>query len=220
LVTFNVKVSNFPAFSGWDVYVYANDSILTPVSITLGNFFSSVFNVSNCVNATGLGCTGFDGLGIAHSGVASLGGDATGNGILFSITYIVGSRAGTPVTPFFDLVFSQIGAPISHLTRSSSFGKVGPADFTISVGPFIPPLKGFFIITLRAVNGFNGTIDLSATASGGLTPIISPPTVNLGPINTADRATMSIFANPGTYTVSVTGTSGTIIHTVILTMSF
>ncbi|HWY27665.1 MAG TPA: hypothetical protein VNW25_00245 [Candidatus Sulfotelmatobacter sp.] len=220
LVTFNVKVSDFPAFDGWDIYVRTNDSALLPVSIKIGGLFSSYYNATYCVNDTGFGCTILDGPGVVHSSIASLSGDANGTGTLFSITYQVQPGQGTPVVPFLDSVFDPLGATIVHITKASSYGTVGPPDFTLSIHPYLPPLKGIYTIIVNSVNGFNGTVDFSATASPGLTLTILPSSVSLGPANIGDSATLLLnWNNPGTYTMIITGTSSNLTHSITLTVT-
>jgi len=65
-------------------------------------------------------------------------------------------------------------------------------------------------INVTAVNNFGGTVQLSATASAGLTTTISPANVTGSGVATL---TVSATAN-GTYTVTVTGTSGALKHSV------
>src|SRR6266566_9081508 len=89
----------------------------------------------------------------------------------------------------------------------------GPPDFAI-VAPTGVTIHAGKPVTSRvnvtAVNNFGGTVQLSVTSSTGLSASISPANVTGSGIATL---TMSAAAN-GTYTMTVTGTSGALKHTV------
>jgi len=66
-------------------------------------------------------------------------------------------------------------------------------------------------ITITALNGFAGTVSLTDVVPAGLScgPIIPPA------INGSGIATLSCSGlTPGNYTITITGTSGTLSHTV------
>jgi cyclophilin family peptidyl-prolyl cis-trans isomerase len=85
------------------------------------------------------------------------------------------------------------------------FAIAAPTGVTIHAGTQITSM-----VNVTDVNGFGGTVSLSVTPSSGLTARISP--ANITGSGTA-ALTMSAAAN-GTYTVTVTGTSGTLKHSV------
>src|SRR5205809_1658480 len=106
-----------------------------------------------------------------------------------------------------------------------------PPDFGISATPASLSLQigssGTSTIALTSLNGFAGTIGLSTSiACSGLCLIY--PTASLNPtsvtltsggtgVSTLTVAT-SVLTTPGTYTITITATSGSITHTVIVTV--
>ncbi len=89
----------------------------------------------------------------------------------------------------------------------------GPPDFAIAAPTGVTIHAGNPVtsrVNVTAVNNFGGTIQLSVTSSTGLSASISPANVTGSGIATL---TMSAAAN-GTYTVTLTGISGALKHTV------
>lgn len=97
--------------------------------------------------------------------------------------------------------YSVATAPKPDFTISA------PSGVTIHAGPFTTSTT----INVTAVNNFAGTVLLTATGSPGLTASITPS--SLTGSGTATLKTSAV-AN-GTYTVTVTGTSGSLIHSVV-----
>lgn len=89
----------------------------------------------------------------------------------------------------------------------------GPPDFNIAAPTGITINTGSPVritINVTAINRFSGTVHLSATPSTNLTASITPPDITGQ--GTAELA-LSTTHN-GTYTVAITGTSGSLTHTV------
>src|SRR6266568_5243278 len=89
----------------------------------------------------------------------------------------------------------------------------GPPDFAIAAPTGVTIHAGNPVtsrVNVTAVNNFGGTIQLSVTSSTGLSASISPANVTGSGIATL---TKSAAAN-GTYTVTLTGISGALKHTV------
>lgn len=86
-------------------------------------------------------------------------------------------------------------------------------DFMIAAPPGVAVLAGTpstSKINVTALNQFNGVVDLTATGSAGLSVSIKPATITGSGVA---YLTASSTSN-GTYTVTVTGTSGSLTHTV------
>ncbi|TMI59881.1 hypothetical protein E6H14_02225 [Candidatus Bathyarchaeota archaeon] len=92
-----------------------------------------------------------------------------------------------------------------HVTTPDFTITASPASFTISVGG-----TGTSTITITPINGFSGTVSLTATVnpSTGLTASLSPTSIMM-----SGSSTLTVMGSlNGTYIVTVTGTSGTITH--------
>lgn len=91
-------------------------------------------------------------------------------------------------------------------------------DFTISVSPtFAARKRGtgeLYIITIQAVNGFNGTVNFTVTGlfPGASIPIPPAPVTGSGQ-SSFDLLTQHPPTTPqGTFTLTITGKSGTLSH--------
>jgi len=94
-----------------------------------------------------------------------------------------------------------------------SSAQAPPPDFAIAAPTGVTIHAGNPVtsrVNVTAVNNFGGTVQLSATASAGLTATISPANITGSGIATL---AMSAKSN-GTYTVTVTGTSGSLKHSI------
>ncbi len=94
-----------------------------------------------------------------------------------------------------------------------SLGLSGPPDFVIATHTAITIHAGSpttETVNITAVNHFDSTVQLSVTGTSGITATISP--ANVTGSGTA-KLTLSA-ANNGTYSVTVTGTSGSLKHSV------
>jgi len=98
------------------------------------------------------------------------------------------------------------------------------ADFTITATTTSQTIRkgssAVFSITITGTNSFNGTVHLTTTTS----PIVrNGPTISLpstvGPYSNSTLTVSTSRSTPiGTYTITVTATSGSIAHTVIITV--
>jgi uncharacterized membrane protein len=112
------------------------------------------------------------------------------------------------------------------LTRSISVSlevdAVPPADFTISVPATITVKRnssGSKTVTIGAVNGFTGVVNLSASNLPSLvTASFAPPSVTGSGTSTL-TFTVDHRATQGVYNVTVTGTSGLLVHSTTITLT-
>ena len=99
-------------------------------------------------------------------------------------------------------------------------------DFSVSANPTSLTIgqgsSGTSAITVVSLNGFSGTVTLSASVSPlGPSTSLNPGTVTLAP-NGAGSSTLnvtSVRAPPGTYKVNVTATSGSLSHSFLITVT-
>ena len=102
-----------------------------------------------------------------------------------------------------------------------------PPDFTVSANPTAITLSqdhsATSTITVSSLSGFSGNVALSANAPAGFTATLNPTTVSLTSGGTA-TSTLTITATgtqiSGTYTVTVTGSSGTLSHQTAVSVSY
>ncbi len=135
------------------------------------------------------------------------------------------TTSSTPAGAYVAVVVANSTGSISH---SATIRVTVTADFTISTNStsttLLPGSSGTSTIQLSSL-GFDGTISLSTAISGtstnGVTASVSPSVV-LKPGGTASVAlTFSAAASvpPGNYLVTVTGSSGTISHPIVVTFT-
>src|SRR3989449_223131 len=92
-------------------------------------------------------------------------------------------------------------------------------DFTITASPntvsFVPGQSASSTISLQSTGGFNGAVSLTAASPAGLTTSCVPASISGTQTSTS---TMS-GSTPGSYTVIVTGTNGTLSHPASITVT-
>lgn len=105
-------------------------------------------------------------------------------------------------------------------TMLGSFIVQGP-DFALSaspanIGPLGTGAKGVSTITVTPSYGFSGQVMLTSSPSSGLTAVLNPASIS-GGSGTSQLTVNSTIA--GSYTVTVTGTSGTLTHSITIAVS-
>jgi len=129
------------------------------------------------------------------------------SGISNSFGYSIAAMTWTNLWPTLTVGdFGMTANPTSLIIRKTSIND--PFALAIST------------ITLTSLNGFSGTVALAATPTGFLGENFSSTQVNLTANSSAYASLILGGANspPGTYFVTVTGTSGSISHFVTLTV--
>ncbi len=119
---------------------------------------------------------------------------------------------------------------LAAASSSSKTITIQAPDFQLTVNPAsVVIAKGSattLTITVTAVNGFTGTINLSATTQPAnkhpptLSPINSVTLTATNPTGTTSLTiSTSRATNSGTYTVTITGTAGTTTHNITATVT-
>jgi hypothetical protein len=97
----------------------------------------------------------------------------------------------------------------------------GP-DFTLGASPSSQTVAAgggaAYTVTVTAVNGFTGTVGLSASGlPAGATATFNPASVTGSGTSSLGVATTA-STPPGSYPITITGTSGTLTHTTVVTL--
>ncbi len=186
------------AASPSSVAVNAGVSGTSTITVSsIGGFTGTVVLAASASPATGLSCTLTPTSLSGGSGSSTL--SCSGSSGTYTVTVTGTSGSLTHLT--------SVTFTVSDFTLTAS-----PAAVTINVGA-----TGTSTITVGSVNGFGNTVSLASTVSPatGLTCSLSPTSVT-----GSGTATLSCTGSAGgSYTVTVTGTSGSLTHSVTVTFS-
>jgi N,N-dimethylformamidase beta subunit-like protein len=195
------------------------DFVLTATPST--QFVSPGGSTSYSITVTAT--SGFTGLVSLSVGgfPAGAGGTFAPNPAQTSSTLSVTTSAGTPPGSY-TLTITGASGNLTHST-TVAFVVNGPPDFTLSASPSSATVaqsgSTSYTVTVNPANGFTGQVTLSAAglpsgASGTFTP---NPTTS----SSTFAVTTSASTPAGTYTLTVTGVSGSLTHntTVSLTVA-
>ncbi len=109
--------------------------------------------------------------------------------------------------------FKASRAPSHSHPPSPQQEAASPTSVTVLAGA-----TGISTITVAPLQGFTGTVALTSSVSpAGLTCTLSPTSIVLGASQTSTLSCSS--ATSATYTVTVTGTSGSLTHTATVTFT-
>lgn len=115
-----------------------------------------------------------------------------------------------------------------HSSTSPPSHPPAPADFAISANPSSLNVQagtsGTSTITVASANGFNSTVSLNRSPGiNGVTTSFNPNPVALSSLAGSASSTLAISAAsdtaPGTYQITVTGTSGTLSHSSVISLT-
>ena len=172
--------------------------------------------------------------GYTGSANLSVGGVPNGASASFSPNPVTGGsgssslavNSGTAIPGTYTLTITGTDSSNSSLTHSTTVTLIinAPAsgDFSISVSPSTAVVKKggttTYGVTVTPTGGFNSGVSLSvsgvpatATASFSTNPVASGSGTSTLTVNTGSTA-------PGTYTLKITGTAGSISHSTNVTM--
>ena len=181
--------------------------------------------------------------GLAYTTLSAsgpLGSEAilkTGEGTFLSTRY--GDYAGTALDPHDGLTIWHAGEYAKNFGGSTEWGTwvsaiqiagvTGTPDFSIAAVPASPPagavLPGAtqtYTVTVTALNGFSGAVDLTVSGlPAGATPQFSPSPVSPGatPATATLTITTTSATTGGTYVLTITGTAGGVVHATTVTLA-
>src|SRR2546427_3651237 len=189
-VNYWINVSSMVSFNGFNILVKVDPLQLAVTSISTTHIiFANPSEDINCVNNTGIGCVaGLDAPGIAHEEVSGRGCFASGNGLLFNVTFTnVRNSVGAAVIDVYNDVIDTPPITAPHLTVDGSYlSSTGgtPADYSVSASPFSQSIPqgqtGTAVISLHSVNSFAGTLALNtASVAAGLPVTLNSTSVML-----------------------------------------
>ncbi|HKW76663.1 MAG TPA: protease pro-enzyme activation domain-containing protein [Terriglobales bacterium] len=200
----------------------AGDFILgaSPASQTInsGENTGFGFTISSVNGFTGVVSLTVSGLPAGASGAftpSSITGAGTAN---LAITTSVTLAAGV-----YNLTITGTSGAISHSVGVQLIvNPAVPGDFTVAA-PDITVKRnktGSETVTVSATNGFTGTVDLSVTgAPSGVTVTLAPTSIAGGSGSATLTFQVPNNAKQGAYPITITGTSGSLIHAAGITLT-
>jgi subtilase family serine protease len=138
-----------------------------------------------------------------------------------SCTLSVTTSASTQPNPYsLTFNFTGTGAP-SYSTPATLVVQPGPpGDFSLAISPtsrsIKTPATTTFTVTITRVNNFTGAVMLSVS---GLPPGSSSGFAQNPVTGTSTTVTITVPRNRGSYTITVTGTSGALTHSKTASLS-
>jgi uncharacterized membrane protein len=159
----------------------------------------------------------------------SVGGLPAGASATFNPTSVTGSGSSTLTvntststpTGSYTLAITASSGSLVH-TASVTLNVNAAADFTLSATPPSQTVarksQGSFTVSIGAVNGFSGTVALSVSGVPSRTSSSFSPSSITGSGNSTLTISVNKPAQPGTYPLVITGSSGNLSHKANVTL--
>jgi len=198
--------------------INAGSASTSTITMTSINNFAGTVTVSSTGSPAGLG------LSLNPSSV-SLSSGATG-----TTTLTISTQSSTPAGSYTVMVTGSSGT-LSHSTSIQvSVVKSAQPDFSITANPasitLQPGTSASSTITATSLNGFSGTVALTDSISPATSnpPVISLSSSSLtlssgGSASSTLTIATTSSTTSGSYTILVTGTSGSLLHSVSLALT-
>jgi hypothetical protein len=190
------------------VAVVTGQTATSTINIASLNGFAGTVSLSDTPLPTGLTCGAISPTSVTlppSPGTATLSCTATAPGT-YTVTVLASSGSlshSTTVSLSFVGDFSiSPNSPLTYAYWAGTWCSASPSP------------------TVTALNGFTGTITLTANPSAGLSVSLNPSSITLSSTVTSGTSNWSFFAaSPGTYTWTVTASSGSLSHqTAVMTI--
>jgi hypothetical protein len=216
-----VDVAQWAYFYGAQNFGVANYQISaspTTLNVNLGSSSTSTITLNSQYGFAGnvnLGATVSPSGPTTSFNPASINLSAGGSG---TSTLTVTTTSSTPIGSYTLTANATSGTrwhAVSLTVNVVDFAlTANPVDLSIAKGS-----SGTSIISANAINGFPGTVSLTAASTpSGLTLTIGPPRINCVPCGGSSTLTISTTSSTptGLYNVNVTGTNGALSHSLII----
>ena len=234
----SVIVDGSDAMNGFLITLLTDKNVLQPFGVVLGNLLTNTHEVVKCIGGVNrLGstaCPSTDNASTIDYGVAGDISSAPTTGVLFQADYlVVGNSAKSPIIfqtgcsstsvsgGICVTIQSGTAIPLQENAQTAKFTNIVtgyfdlvPSTRTMQVSKGDPP-NLFQDVVVTSLNTFSGTVAVSVACSpAGPVCAIVPPTdipISTGNDGTAVlNVTVPKTVSPGTYTLNITGTSGTL----------
>ena len=183
-----------------------------PASRTVLQGASTTYDIAVTPIAGFGGAVSFEVTGLPAGAAAQFNPNPTNGSSTLSVTTTSTTAAGS-----YALTIKGTAGSLVHTAPVTLVVTGGDPDFTLSATPTslsIPQgATAVYTVTVNRVNGFSGSVSLSLAGGPSRTPI------SFSPNPASSTSTLSILPRgPGTYAMTVTGTSGTKSRSLSLTL--
>src|SRR5712691_1404550 len=231
-ITVQVQVAGVEPFTGWDIQVQTNQSVISPTSLSIkgnaleANYSENVFEMVTCVNGmnyTTSPCESSDGPGIVHSAALAQGKPPNGfvYGLLLTINYTVIRAGSYSPLRILKAIITNDDNPVLVTTHDGTYGIPPGQGFSLATSPDSARIeigsKANVTVTISSSGGFRGIIDLTTTEkpNPGLILSLNATSTPLS-LDHSSSVTLTIAASstyqPSQYMITVTATSNGLSH--------
>src|SRR5207249_3815429 len=191
VVTVRVQVAGVDPFNGWDIQVESNQSVISPISLSITgnglevNYSENVLEIVSCINGvsyTTNPCDSSDGPGIVHSEAVAYGNPPTSSAYGLLLLLNASSTLLSPNHPSnvtltiatdttyqanqYTVMVTATSNGLSH-TAIVSISTTDKPDFVIDVSPSVLEIhaasSGSSIISVSTQSDFSSLVRLSVT---------------------------------------------------------